>query len=572
MFPGLGSTFNEIAALLALAGALGIVGLLLRQPLIVAFIATGIIAGPNVLGIVQSAEHINVLAEIGIAALLFLVGLKLDVQIVRNLGPVAVATGLGQVIFTSVVGFFICLGLGLEALTSIYVAVALTFSSTIIIVKLLSDKRELDSLHGRIALGFLIVQDIAVVVAMVGLSALGVGTATSPAGLGVFGVLMGGVLMVALVGVFIRYGAEPLLRRIARMPELLVTFALAWAVLFAAVGDWIGFGKELGGLLAGVSLASTSVREAVATRLSSVRDFLLLFFFVGLGSRLGFDAIGQQTASALVLSAFVLVGNPLIVMAIMGAMGYRKRTGFLAGLTVAQISEFSLIFMAMGLSLKHVDGAAVGLVTIIGLVTFTLSTYMIIYSHDLYRVLEPYLGIFERRIPTRELANEKAAPGERYDVIVFGLGRYGVEISKNLVDRGISVLGVDFDPEVIRRLRNRSFTAIYGDAEDPEFSATLPLQHARWVVIAIPPLTPGITHEDARLAVMEGLRFANYPGRIAVRTQDGLDVRRVKQAGADVVLSPYSDAARQAIDLLTETEDPAIDGHGARAKKQASAP
>jgi Trk K+ transport system NAD-binding subunit len=293
------------------------------------------------------------------------------------------------------------------------------------------------------------------------------------------------------------------------------------------------------------------VREAVATRLSSVRDFLLLFFFVGLGSRLSFDSLGQQTGSALVLSVFVLVGNPLIVMAIMGAMGYRKRTGFLAGLTVAQISEFSLIFMAMGLSLKQVDTDAVGLVTVVGLVTITLSTYMILYSHQLYRLFDPYLGLFERRVPTRELANEQAGGTQRFDVIVFGLGRYGLEICKHLEHRGMNVLGIDFDPEVIRRMRSRSFTAIYGDAEDPEFAVTLPLQDVRWVVIAIPPLTPGITHEDARLAVMESLRYANYKGRIAVRTQEGLDTRRIKHAGADVVLSPFNDAAQQAADLLT---------------------
>lgn len=170
-----GSIFYELAALFSLAAVIGIAGLLLRQPLIVAFIATGIIAGSDALDIVRSTEHVDVLAQIGIGILLFLVGLKLDIQIIRNLGPVAVATGLGQVVFTSVFGFAICIALGLDALTSTYVAVALTFSSTIIIVKLVSDKGELDSLHGRIALGFLIVQDIAVVVAMVALSALGVG-------------------------------------------------------------------------------------------------------------------------------------------------------------------------------------------------------------------------------------------------------------------------------------------------------------------------------------------------------------------------------------------------------------
>jgi Kef-type K+ transport system membrane component KefB len=544
------SLFNEIAVLLGLAAAMGVLALLLRQPLIVAFIATGIIAGGDVLNVVRSSEHIGVLAEIGIAALLFLVGLKLDVQIVRNLGLVAVATGLGQVIFTSVVGFGICIALGFDVLTSTYVAVALTFSSTIIIVKLLSDKSELDSLHGRIALGFLIVQDIAVVVAMVALSAFGVGTGESPSGLGVFGVLGSGLLLVGLVGLFIRYVADPLMRRIARMPELMVTFAVAWAVLFAALGDWIGFGKELGGLLAGVSLASTDVRDAVATRLASLRDFLLLFFFVALGSRLNIGLLGEQVPAALILSLFVLVGNPVIVMIIMGYMGYRKRTGLLAGLTVAQISEFSLIFMGMGLSLGHVDSEAMGLVTLVGLVTITLSTYMILYSHQFYRLLDPYLDVFERGVPEREMAMENAAQNRRFDVVLFGIGRYGYHLRRRLHEHGATVLSIDFDPEVVRRTNRPDLPTIYGDVGDPEFAAHLPLDGVRWIIIATPPLPPGIAHDDNRIALMKTIRETGFGGRIAIRSHDALDMRRVENAGADVVLSPFSDAADRAFELL----------------------
>jgi Kef-type K+ transport system membrane component KefB len=547
---GQGSVFAELATVLAIAAAVGIIGLLLRQPLIVAFIAAGIIAGGDVLGVIRSEEQVDLLAEVGISVLLFLVGLKLDLQIIRSLGPVALATGLGQVLFTSVVGLLVCLALGFDLVTSTYIAIALTFSSTIIIVKLLSDKRELDSLHGRIALGFLIVQDIAVVVAMVGLSALGVGTGGSPAGFSVFGVLASGIVLVAAVGVFIRYLAEPLVRRIARMPELLVTFALAWAVLFAAIGDWIGFGKELGGLLAGVSLASTTFREAIASRLASLRDFLLLFFFVGLGSRLDLDLLGEQVPSALLLSLFVLIGNPVIVMAIMGYMGYRKRTGFLAGLTVAQISEFSLIFMAMGLTLEHVAPSAMGLVTLVGLITITLSTYMILYSHVLYRVCEAWLGIFERAVPSRELALEQDESHERHDILLFGLGRYGQSLGQVLLSRRTRVLGVDFDPEAVESWRKAGGDAVYGDAEDPEFVATLPIATAQWVVVAIPPVRTGVAHDDGRRILLDNLRRVDYRGRIAVRCHDAADMRAFRSAGADVVLLPFSDAADRAVELL----------------------
>jgi len=202
------SVFNEIALLLALAAAVGFVGLMLRQPLIVSLIAVGIIAGPSALGIAHSTEAIELLAELGIALLLFLVGVKLDVKLVRTLGPVSLATGLGQVAFTSVFGFLICMALGLDTITSIYIAVALTFSSTIIIVKLLSDKREIDSLHGRIALGFLIVQDIVVVLAMIVLSAVGVGAQADASTLDVLKVLGAGALMLGIVLVFVKFVAD----------------------------------------------------------------------------------------------------------------------------------------------------------------------------------------------------------------------------------------------------------------------------------------------------------------------------------------------------------------------------
>lgn len=399
------SPFYELTALLALAAGVGFIGLLLRQPMVVSFIGVGILAGPSVLDLVHSHESIDLLAELGIAILLFLVGLKLDLKLIRTLGGVSLATGLGQVAFTSIAGFVIGISLGMGALSALYVAVALTFSSTIIIVKLLSDKREADSLHGRIAIGFLIVQDLAVVFAMMALSSLGIGVeegGDTDAVSRIGKIALYGAGMLIFIAAFIRYAATPLVGKIAHSSELLVTFAIAWAALLAAAGHYFGFSKELGGLLAGISLASTPFREAIVARLSSLRDFLLLFFFIALGSRLDLSLLGGRAVPALVLSAFVLIGNPVIVMVIMGAMGYRKRTGFLAGLTVAQISEFSLIFMAMGLTLGHVDSEALGLVTLVGLITIALSVYMITYSHTLYRWLEPALAPFERKRAQRE--------------------------------------------------------------------------------------------------------------------------------------------------------------------------
>lgn len=547
-----GYIFYEIAALLVLAAGVGFIGLLLRQPLIVSFIAVGILAGPSLLDIARSDEQIDLLAELGIAVLLFLVGLKLDFNLVRTLGPVALVTGLGQVLFTTVFGFLIAIALGLDALTALYVAIALTFSSTIIIVKLLSDKREIDALHGRIALGFLIVQDIVVVVAMIALSAIGVGGAAAE-GEGalaeVLRVLGYGVAMLGFVLLFIRYVANALVERLSRAPELLVSFAIGWAALLAAVGHYLGFGKELGGLLAGVSLASTPFREAIAARLASLRDFLLLFFFIALGASLDLSVLGASVGPAIVLSLFVLIGNPLIVLAIMGTMGYRKRTGFLAGLTVAQISEFSLIFMAMGVAIGHVAEDALGLVTLVGLATIAASTYMITYSHQLYSVFEPVLGLFERPHPKAEDQGHSETI-RAHDVILFGLGRYGLGIASALRDGGKRILGVDFSPEAVRSARAEGYDVVFGDATDPEFVSHLPLSRAEWLVMAVPEHDTGLTHDDPRHALLKAVRELGYNGKIAVAAHRQATAGSLKMQHADLVLMPYRDAAFAAARMI----------------------
>ncbi len=536
-----GDVFTEMAVLLLVAAVIGAIGVRLRQPLIVAFIAVGVLVGPSLLGWVSANDQVDLLAKLGIALLLFVVGLKLDLHIIRTMGPVALATGLGQVFFTSVVGYFIAITLGMTPVAALYVAVALTFSSTIIIVKLLSDKREVDSLHGRIAIGFLIVQDIVVVLVMIGLAALGEAGDTAGLGREALAVLIKGGLFIAAIGLLMRYLLTPLLHQLARSPELLVLFAIAWAVALGAAGAHLGFSKEVGAFLAGVSLASTPYREAIGSRLVSLRDFLLLFFFIDLGAGLDLTMLGAQVVPAILLSLFVLIGNPLIVMIILGAMGYRKRTGFLAGLTVAQISEFSLILGALGLSLGHISANTLGLITLVGLITISASTYMILYSRPLYERLSPWLGVFERKRAYREEAPYREQ--NRVDVILFGLGRFGTGIARELQQRGYRVLGVDFDPNLIRQQEENGYEVRYGDAETPEFLASLPLEQVRWVLSSL-------RETPVNLALLHGLRDHDYKGRTAVTAHATAAARQLKRAGADQVLMPYADAAAEAVDSL----------------------
>jgi Kef-type K+ transport system membrane component KefB len=536
--------FEQIAGVLFVCVLAGGAALVLRQPLVVGLIAAGIAVGPQALGLVDEATEIELLAKLGIALLLFIVGLKLDVRLIGRLGPVALATGIGQVLFTSIIGFFIAVALGFDTVPALYIAVALTFSSTIIIVKLLTDKREIDDLHGRIAIGFLIVQDIVVVIAMIVITASGDGDASI--GARAFEVALRGTALVVLVVLFGRYVADRMVSLLARQSELLILGAVTWAVALASVSILLGFSEEVGAFLAGLSLASTPYRDAISGRLSTLRDFMLVFFFIELGTRFDLAAALDNIGAAMIFSLFVLIGNPIIVMIIMGFMGYRKKVSFKAGLTVAQISEFSLILVALGASQGQIGSDVVGLVTAVGLITIAASTYLIYGSDAIYARIEPALRVFERKVGVVDpnFDDDHHDP----DYVIVGLGRFGSTLVGELLERGVDVLGVDFDPRGVQSPRF-DIPVVYGDAEDATLVDQLPLTSATWVVSTV-------RSPDANLTLISSLRRSGYTGGIAVSSEDAEHCALYMEAGADVTVQPLHIAAVPLLDrILAHDED-----------------
>ncbi|MGF1601051.1 MAG: cation:proton antiporter [Thermosynechococcaceae cyanobacterium] len=377
---------------------------------------------------------------------------------------------------TGGIGYLMGLGLGLTPIEAFYVATALTFSSTIIIVKLLSDQREIDSLHGRISVGVLIVQDITVILVMIGLTALTGEAGASNLGQTLVEVGLKGAAFLGAIALFTRFFLSRLLHSIARSPELLVLSAITWAIALAAGADTLGFSKEVGAFLAGVAIASTPYRVPVSSRLVSLRDFLLLFFFIELGVNIDLQYLGQQIVPALIFSAFVLLGKPVMVVVLMSIMGYRKYTSALTGLTLSQISEFSLILASLGVGLGQIDKSMLGLITLVGLITMGLSSYMILNSHAIYPKLSGWLDLLERKVIHPHHQEEPNAEWTPVDFVVFGLGRYGGSVVRDLCHAGFTVLGVDFDPEVVAAWNREGLRTLYGDADDPELAALLPLQ------------------------------------------------------------------------------------------------
>jgi predicted Kef-type K+ transport protein len=524
---------------LGLAAVAGLLASRLRQPVIIAFIGIGVLVGPVGFDWVEAEGPVQLMAELGIALLLFVVGLRLDFHLVRATGLVALATGLGQVAASSALGFGVARLLGMEVTASLYVALALAFSSTIIVVKLLADRREIDQLHGRISVGFLIVQDIVVVLAMIALTAIGgVGEGTVVAAVGAVGAK--GLALLAGMALLMRFVLPWLVHQFARVNELLVIFGVTWAVVVAAVTDLLGFSTEVGAFLAGFSLASTPYREAIAARLVSLRDFLLLFFFIALGSQIELEAASRQLPDALLLSALVLVGKPIVVLVIMGVMRYPTSVSFVVGVSLAQISEFSLILAALGFSLGHIDAATVSLITVVGLITIAVSAYLFPHTRRLHRRFARALSVFERR---QVRAVSDGDDEREVDVILYGLGRLGSGVARGLMAADKRVIAVDVDPRLADVWSDQPMSIVYGDAEDLEFLETLPLAKSTWVISTIPDV-------ETQLTLLHGLRSHGYPGRIAVVALDDAAARRLSAAGPECILRPFVDAAGSALDFV----------------------
>ena len=535
-----GTDFEQIAVILVLAAAVGGLAKLLRQPVIVAYIVVGILVGPAVLGLVSTGESVEAFAKIGIAILLFLVGLKLDFHLIRSTGAVALVAGVGQVVLTAVLGFGVAVALGIAVMPAIYVAVALTFSSTIIVIKLFSDKRELDQLHGRIAIGILIVQDLLVIVSMIVVASLGQTGQVSP-GETVIRTVVGGALFLGGVTVLSRYVLPRVLEWLARSQELTLLFGVAWAIALAATSAGLGLSMEIGAFVAGVALASTPYRESLGARLVSLRDIMLLFFFIELGVSLTFESALRQLWPAVILSLFVLLAKPIIVMVIMGLLGYRKKVSFRVGVALAQISEFSLILVALGYSLGQVDESILGLITLVGIITITVSTYLIAYTQPLYNRLSPALSIFERRHP-ESLAEEQRLE-HPYDAIIIGAGRLGGEVVRGLVNRHANLLVVDYDPRTLRNIAGPNITTLYGDVAEPDFAASLPFHETDSVICAVP-------SPSTNLVLLQTLRRYEFTGSICLTAMDARTADMLNEYGDVTIIRPYSVAAQNIVSQI----------------------
>ena len=516
--------FLQISIALLIVLGVSFVMRILKQPLIIGYILSGIIIGPFLFNLLPHKETLEVFSQFGIAFLLFIVGIHLNPKTIKEVGKISLITGIGQVIFTSIIGYFICILFGFSTVTAIYIAIVLTFSSTIIIMKLLSDKDSLDKLYGKISIGFLLVQDLIAIIILLVISALSSGENATNL---IFSTLIKGGVLFAILFSLSYFILPKLTSFFAKSQEFLFVFAISWGLGLAALFLYAGFSIEVGALIAGIMLSMSSYSYEISSKLKPLRDFFIISFFILLGAQMSFGDISSLWAPVIVFSLFILIGNRLIVIILMGIFGYSKNTGFMAGLTVAQISEFSLILIVLGVRVGHLTGEILSLVTVVGLITIAGSTYMITYSDKIYPILSKYLSIFERKG-----VKEKNKKNLDYEYILFGENRIGFSIMKSFIYMNKNYLIVDFNPDRVKKLNSRGIKCIYGDVSNVDFIEELRLDKAKLIVSTIP-------ETENNLMLLDKIRKKNKKAIIIVTAKQISDTYNLYKRGANYVILPH---------------------------------
>jgi Kef-type K+ transport system membrane component KefB len=526
--------FYQLSLVLVLATGLALVFRMFRQPLILAYIITGFLAGP-ILGLIHNHEAFESFSQIGIVLLLFIVGLGLNTAVIKSTGKPVLLTFL---VITLGLGTLAgCAGalMGFTIAESVVVAVALLFSSTIIVIKSVSDKKEQSRLYAQIAIGILLLEDIVATVALLFVSATG-GTSTTPIDFALLiGKAIGLGLLLALAGAYVM---PRLSKLFAASQELLYVFALAWAFGVASLFWWAGFSIEVGALFAGVSLAHLPYARGIGTRLKPLRDFFIVLFFIGLGQKLEVNHIANAIIPALVLSVIVMVSKPLLTMLSMGVLGYTKQTGFKTAIHLSQISEFSIILVVLAHSTGVVGDNIIVTITLTALITIALSTYLMQFDGKLYRRFQKRLAIFERPDVKKEMLSL-----QHYPLVLFGYREGGYEFVRTFRKMKKPYVVIDYDPDVIETLEQRHINHVYGDATDFELLDEIGVHKSELLVSAL-------SDPAANKQLISHVSKRNKQAIFICHATSYDDAEALYEAGASYVIMPHFIGNEQINDFI----------------------
>ncbi len=529
--------FIEISVIIVIASLMAGFMKLLKQPIIIGYILTGLVAGPFALNFIKSTETFETFSQFGVALLLFIVGLHLSPKSLKETGNKSIMAGFLQIFVTFLLGLIILVILGFDLTESLYLGFSLAFSSTIIVLKLVTDKGDVDKLYSKIAIAFLLLQDITASILLI------VVNIPKEAALDM---TFWGILILKLTGliVFMVVAFKYLLPKLTEMfstsQEFLFLFSLAWGMGVASLFSFAGFSVEIGALIAGVVLSMYAYKHEISSKMKPLRDFFLVIFFILLGSRVNLPYLKEVILPVIILVLFVIFIKPFIVMAIMKVLGYKKRVGFFLGMTMSQISEFSIIFVALGVSNGVLSSNMLSLITIVGIATITISSYLISYSELFYQKLSKHLLIFDNK-NGKDIKIKK----QDYEVILFGCNRLGYDFLDLYESSKDKLLIVDFDPEIIKELEKDKFQCIYGDADDSEFISDLDLKSVKLIISTIPDL-------DSNSLIAEYTRKVNKNAIILARAQNIPDAFSLYEKGVSYVIMPHFLGSKYVTELVAE--------------------
>ena len=512
------SPFLLFSVLFGLAVVGGLIMRMVRLPTLLGYVLVGLLFGRLTVGNQTMESLILLLSSAGVMLLLFLVGLEMNVSIVRELGKRVLIVGLGQLVISFAVFGLILFGLGYGGTTLFVMALALAFSSTIVVIRILSERHELETTHGKMVVGVLLVQDLAAIALLLLMSD----------GVSSLGLLLTKSVVLILLSIFISVRVMPVvMHKLAKSTDELVLFSLAWCFVVAALVSTktIGLSLEVGGFLAGLALSGSFEHLHIVNKIKPIRDFFLTLFFVSLGLSLKLDV--RVLTSALVLTLAILLFKPLIVWFLMRAVGYKQKAAFTSGLMMGQVSEFSFIVLALVSRFGYVSELRIAELSMAGIISIVLSNILISKDQAIYKVIRPILNLIykDRGEP------ESVASTLKDHIILFGCHRMGQSVLVNLEKQGELTVIVDHDPEVVEKLRGLGKTVFFGDVTDVDCLSQIGLSSAKMVIstvrdtkdsllllsemkkrrLSIPVVVDAESREDASDLYLAGAAYVIFP-------------------------------------------------------------
>ncbi len=517
--------FAELSIVIVIATAISLFMKFIRQPLILGYILAGLIVGPSGLGLIHSTETFEAYSKLGIALLLFIIGLGMNISELRRLGRVVFLITTASLVTVGTLGFTVGSLLGFDKTEALIIGLSLFFSSTIIIVKILSDKKEQNRLHGQIAIGVILMEDLVATFALLFV----VAGKENGLELQALGVLLGkGLILIAFLG-FCRTRILPKISKyMASSQELLFLFAIGWGFGIASLFQAAGFSIEVGALFGGVALASSPYAQEIASRLKPLRDFFVVLFFITLGESLNVSNLSSGIMPALLLSAIVIVVKPFTITLVSGMLGYTKRVSFKAGVNLSQISEFSIVLVVLATSAGLVRQEISAIITLVAIITIATSTYLMQYDDELFTKFDRIkLHMFEKDVVYKEKRRRAG-----YPLVLFGYHQGGHEFVKTFRQIDKPFLVIDYDPTVIDTLERQSIPYIYGDATDTELLDEINIDATKLIISTFSDY--GVTQQLVR-----NVHRVNPGAVIICHASKREEALRLYEDGATYVMIPH---------------------------------